>query len=82
VGHDVDLGPDNTSRADRVTSIRGRRVLVFSGTNAAADNAPKCLMVFLLTRGVGGVAVTDARFGTDPCGVARAVATAIITRTG
>jgi hypothetical protein len=57
-------------------------VLVYSGTNAAADNAPKCLMAFELTRGVGGVAVTDARFGTDPCIVARAVATAIITRTG
>ena len=57
-------------------------MLVYSGTNAAADNAPKCLMAFELTRGVGGVAVTDARFGTDPCSVARTLATAIITRTG
>jgi hypothetical protein len=45
-------------------------VLVFSGTNATADNAPKCLMAFELPRGVGGVAVTDARFGTGTrCGI-------------
>ena len=54
---------------------------MFTCTNTAADNGPRCLIAFQLARGLGGVAVTDARFGVDTCSVARTVATAILNRT-
>jgi len=46
-------------------------------TSTAADNASRYLLVLQVDRGVGGVAVTVARFGVDPW----IVATAILTRT-
>ncbi len=64
--------------------LRGmaHRALVIPGANEAADNAPLCSVSFQLSRRVGAGAITDARFGTDPCSVARFVATAVIRKTG
>ena len=81
-GEDINLDPDHAPHPNRAASIRGHRALIIPGTNEAADNAPSCGISFQLPRGVGAVTITDGRFGTDPCTIARIVAAAVITRAG
>ncbi|MDT0353958.1 hypothetical protein [Pseudonocardia charpentierae] len=81
-GEDINLDPDHAPRPNRVATIRGHHALVIPGTNEAADNAPSCGISFQLTRGAGAVTITDGRFGTDPCAVARTVAAAVLRRAG
>jgi hypothetical protein len=78
---EMSLDPARFPSGTSEVSIAGRKGLVTRRRNTAnGKNDPQCIVTFQLARGVAGVAVTDGRFGTSPCAVARTLADTIAQR--
>lgn len=75
------LDPDNQPSESYPVRIEGSRGVVLPGRNTAnGRDDPQCAVGVDLSRGAGIVAVTDGRFGIDPCELAQTLVTLIARR--
>ncbi len=75
------LNPTNQPSESYPVRIEGRTGVVLPGRNTAnGRDDPQCAVGVDLSRGAGIVAVTDGRFGTDPCKLAQDIVTVIARR--